>query len=93
MKTKSRIPALSSNSIIGIHRWFHKMHNSGLLYHPDDPAESIVNISNGQPTFTPEECKNLNNSFRTMFENHGDKVYQVALHYFHKAMGIKPEYI
>ena len=92
MQIKPRIPALPNKSFFAMNRWFYKMHLAGLLYHPDDPAETIINLANGQPTFTPEECLELNQAVDFMFDHHGDKVYDVGLHYFHKAMGIKPEY-
>ena len=92
MQIKSRIPALPNKSFFAMNRWFNKMYHAGLLYHPDDAAEVIVNTVSGQPTFTPEECVELNRAVDLMFANHGDKVYQVGLQYFHKAMGIKPEH-
>ena len=67
------------------------MYLAGLLYHPDESAEAIINTASGQPTFTPEECVELNKAVGLMFANHGDKVYQVGLQYFQKAIGIKPE--
>lgn len=66
------------------------MYLSGFLFHPDELAESIVDIASGQPTFTHEECVRLNRAVKSMFDNHGDKVCDVGLKYFHKAMGIKP---
>lgn len=92
MQIKPRIPALPNKSFFAMNRWFYQMHLAGLLYHPDDPAETIINLANGQPTFTAEECGELNQAVDFMFDLHGDKVYDVGLHYFHKAMGIKPEY-
>ncbi len=92
MQIKSRIPALPNKSFFAMNRWFNKMYHAGFLYHPDDAAEAIINTVSGQPTFTPEECVELNKAVDLMFANHGDKVYQVGLQYFHKAMGIKPEH-
>lgn len=92
MQIKSRIPVQPNKSFFAMKRWFNQMYLSGFLFHPDELAESIVNIASGQPTFTPEECVRLNRAVKSMFDNHGDKVYGVGLQYFHKAMGIKPEY-
>ena len=92
METKPRIPNLSNKSFFAMNRWFNKMYLAGLLYHPDDPAETIVNVASGKPTFTPEECIELNKAIGLMFDHHGDKVYEVGLMYAHKAMGIKPEH-
>lgn len=92
MQIQMRIPAVPNKSFFAMNRWFYKMYLAGLLYNPDDPAETIINLADGQPMFTPEECLELNRAVGSMFEHHGDKVYEVGLHYFHKAMGIQPEY-
>lgn len=92
MQVPTRIPTLPNKSFFAMNRWFKKMYLARLLYHPDEPAESIVDVASGQPTFTPEECIELNKAVEFMFNHHGDKVYEVGLQYFHKAMGINPEY-
>lgn len=75
-----------------MNRWFNKMYLAGLLYHPDEPAEAVINIISGEPTFTLDECIELNRAVSLMFANHGDKVYQVGLLYFQRAMGVTPDY-
>lgn len=92
MQTKPRIPDLPNKSFFAMNRWFNKIYLAGLLYHPDEPAETNINLARGKPTFTPEECIELNQAVNFMCNHHGDKVYDVGLHYFHNAMGIKPEY-
>ena len=92
MTVTPRIPAAPNKSIFSMNRWFQKMHQAGLLFHPDDAAETIVDNQTGKPTFTPEECLSLNATVALMFEMHGDRVYSVGLNYFHKAMGIQPDY-
>jgi hypothetical protein len=92
MHVSPRIPTLPNKSFFAMNRWFYKMYLAGLLYHPDDQAETIVSLSSGQPTFTPDECLELNRSVDLMFDHHGDNVYGVALHYFHKAMDIPPQF-
>lgn len=92
MQINPRIPAIPNTSFFAMNQWFNKMYLSGLLYHPDEPAETIISIASGQPTFTPEECVELNKAVDLMFANHGDRVYQVGLKYFQKAMEIKPKY-
>ena len=91
MQINPRIPTLPGKSFFAMNRWFKQMYLAGLLYHPDEPAESIINISSGQPTFTPDESIELNNAMRFMFDHHGDKVYQVGFRYFQKAMGLQSE--
>lgn len=92
MKITSRIPEVPNGSYFAMNRWFYKMYLAGLLYHPDDPAETIVQIATGEATFTPEECDELNEAVNVMFEHHGDAVYDCGLKYFHKALGITPDY-
>jgi hypothetical protein len=89
MKTASRIPALPNNSYFAMNRWFYKMHQTRLLYNPDDSAAEIVSISTGEPLFTPDECVELDNTVALMFELHGDKVYDVCLHYAQKPVMAK----
>ena len=91
MQTSSRIPDLPNASAFAMNRWFYKMQKAGLLYHPDEPAENIVNVVTGSPTFTPDECRSLNAAVERMFEVHGDRVYDVGLRYFQQALGIKPQ--
>ena len=54
MKIASRIPEIPNNSYFAMNRWFYKMYQAGFLYHPDEPAENIVQIATGELTFTPE---------------------------------------
>lgn len=92
MKVLSRIPELPTNSYYSMNRWFYKMYLEGLLFHVDDPAETIVNNETGKPSFTAEECIKLNAAIGIMFEHHGDDVYECGIKYFYTAMGIKPNY-
>ena len=88
----ARIPEVPNRSYFAMNRWFYKMYHAGLLYHPDERAEVIVDIVTGDPKFTPDECVKLNQAVDVMFENHGDMVYEIGLRYFHKALGITPIY-
>lgn len=67
------------------------MHKADLLYHPDEPAETIVRADTGEVSFTAEECVQLNAAVDSLFAWHGDLVYTVGLHFVRKAGGIKPE--
>ena len=91
MLLSSRIPPRPNKSFFAMNRWFNKMYQSGLLYHPDDAAENIVSVATGEPLFTKDECGELDKAMADMFEHHGDKVYEVGLHYAQKALGIKPD--
>lgn len=92
MKIASRIPEIPNSSYFAMNRWFYKMYLAGFLYHPDEPAENIIQIATGEPTFTSEECIELNKAVDLMFKHHGDAVYDCGIKYFHKALGITPDY-
>lgn len=92
MNTKTRVPAVPDASRLALDRWFNKLYQNGLLFHPDDSPESIVCIATGEPTFTRQECAVLNAGLDVLFERHGDAVYEVALKYSYKAIGFKPDY-
>ena len=89
MQSIARIPDLPNNSFFAMNRWFYKMYQAGLLFHPDDAAKEIVDQS-GNATFTGEECEQLDEAVGRMFKVHGDLVYDVGLTYFQKALGITP---
>lgn len=89
MQTQTRIPALPNGSTFAMNRWFYKMYQADLLYHPDDLAETIVRVDTGQRTFTDDECSQLDAAISLMFDKHGDRVYEVAMHYFQKAMAVE----
>lgn len=92
MNTTSRIPSVTGKSYFALNRWFYKMYLAGLLFHPDDAPETIESVATGERTFTDAECVELNQAVTSLFEFHGDAVYECGLKYFHKAMGITPNY-
>ncbi len=92
MQNQVRIPNLPRKSRFALEHWFYKLYRDGLLFNPDDRPESIISINTGEPLFSVTECKILNETLDRLFEYHGDTVREVALKYFHKATGIKPDY-
>lgn len=92
MKNQLRVPALPGKSAVALDRWFQELYAKGLLFNPDDRPEDIVVVGTGESAFSKEECDVLNVSVDRLFKCHGDKVREVALMYFHRAMGITPEY-
>ena len=92
MKIKNRIPAVPGKSSFALEHWFSRLNAAGLLFNPEDRPEEIVSTATGEPTFTTAECLVLNESLKILFEHHGDRVCEVALRYFHKAMDIQPDY-
>jgi hypothetical protein len=92
MQNSVRIPSLPGKSRFALERWFYKLNANGLLFNPDDRPENIICIKTGEPLFSANECALLNESLNRLFEQHGDTVYDVALKYFHRAIGLKPDY-
>jgi len=85
----SRIPDFSDQSFDGMLNWFATMSVRRLLFHPDDPADQIYEIASGNRTFTPAESRKSQEIVNTMFELHGDKVYEAAYPIFMKCMGLR----
>lgn len=91
MKTVSRIPPKPGKAYFAMHHWFYKMYKADLLFNPDDSPENIVEIETGKPAFTAEECAELNEIIKSLFENHGDAVYDCCIKYAHKEIDFKPD--
>ena len=85
----SRIRAYSDKSLDGMLIWFASMSERGLLFHPDDPPETIVKIDTGEALFSPSEARILTDIIGEMFDQFGDEVYEAAYPIFMKRMGIR----
>lgn len=51
-------------------------------FHPDDDFECYVNMETGEPTFTPDECKEYNAAMLQCFEvcgAEGVDIYLIGL--------------
>ncbi|QCB47655.1 hypothetical protein [Hydrogenophaga sp. PAMC20947] len=92
MKDQRRIPEIPGKPSHALDRWFRQLYVAGLLFNPDDRPEDIVVIGTGESLFTERESLVLTESIDRLFECHGEKVYDVALKYFYKAVGITPDY-
>ena len=84
----SRIPDFSDQSFDGMLLWFASMSKDDLLFHPDDLPQDIFDIATGAKTFSPDECGKAGSILNTMFELHGDDVYEAAYPVFMNCMGI-----
>jgi hypothetical protein len=82
MQSISRIPTLEDVSYQSMDLWFRLMVEANLHFHPDDSPKDIVRISDGAPTFTEDECLALDKTMSTLFENHGNDVYEAAYPHF-----------
>lgn len=76
--TPTRIPNLIGTRRTAAKRWIQKMHGLGLLFCLDDRPEDIVQIANGLPTFTPNECAELRSILSRLFTSLGDTVLELA---------------
>jgi len=85
----SRIPEYTDQSLDGILAWFATMSKRGLLFHPDDPAETIQDIATAKPIFSPGESGKAQDILDAMFHLHGDEVYEAAYPIFMKSMGLQ----
>ena len=83
----SRIPVYDSSNPDGMLIWFAEMSKRGLLFHPEDAPESIIEIAGGTPLFSNAECGEIASILRCMFAEHGDDVIGVCYPVFMRAAG------
>lgn len=88
MTETGRIPAVRDESRYAMDAWFGEMANRGLLFHPDDPPETIEDINTGDRIFTDCECRELEQMLDRFIEKHGTAMYDVALHHAQHRLGI-----
>lgn len=79
----ARLPAFHPHTFEDMSLWFRCLYFSGLLYHPDDPADAIVHIDSEVRLFSDPEARTLNQTITQMFERFGDAVYEAAYPCFH----------
>ncbi len=85
----NRIPDFNDNSFDGMLTWFSEMSFRGLLFHPDDPPNTIVKIVDGTPLFSKSEARKIRTIVENMFEQFGDRVYDAAYPIFMNAFGLR----
>lgn len=74
----SRIPVMKNNDFNSLQLWFSEMHTNDFLFHPDDDPAEIVSIKSGELMFTQTEVAQLRTVIDSMFQLHGDKVYEAG---------------
>ena len=91
MTAINRIPEIRDLSYEGMSAWFSKLDECDLLFHPDDPPETIISLQSGQPLFNAAEVAALNAVIEPMFAMHGDRVYEAAYPFFMARMQISED--
>lgn len=82
-----RIPNFSNKSREGMSQWFTAMSSRGLLFHPEDAPDSIVDVTTGQPVFQSAECAKLAIIMADMFNRFGDDVCETTYPILMKTSG------
>lgn len=85
----SRIPNFTDNSREGMSIWFAQMAACGLLFHPEDRPSEIILVESNERMFSPEECSDLDEILRTMFDRFGDAVCDTAYPIFMEQAGFR----
>lgn len=70
----NRIPTLADNSVASMDQWFSEMSDCGLIFHPEDAAESMVYRDSGKPLFTTEEAYRAQMILDGFFRQFGEAV-------------------
>lgn len=83
------IPALADNSAQAMSNWFSEMADQDLIFHPEDPANSIVFISDGKLFFSKKAAANAQAIIDGFFASFGDEaVNRAAYPHFMRATGM-----
>lgn len=83
-----RIPNITNNTQEAMSQWFSDMADSGLIFHPEDAADSIVHISSGKPFFSLFEAAKAQKILDGFFTQFGDAVVNDAAYpHFMRATG------
>ena len=84
------IPNLQDSSMSAMDHWFASMAAEGLIFHPEDAANSIVYISNGKPFFSVEAAAKAQGILDELFLQFGDEsVIEMAYPHFMQAAGFQ----
>lgn len=83
----SRIPIYDAADPNGITLWFAELSRLGLLFHPENAPETIVEVRSGRHVFSDVECGELREILGGMFAEHGDEVIESCYPIFMRAGG------
>jgi len=84
------IPEVHSESLDGMDAWCREMAERGLLFHPDDPPDTIEHLDTRSRMFTDLESRHLERVLARFLERHGDALYDVCLKHAQRRLGISP---
>ena len=84
--SQSRIPAVSGDSADSMNVWFGELWERGLLFHPDDPPETIISLATDTPLFSMDEARSATQIIDSFFTRFGDAVYDAAYPHFMRAL-------
>lgn len=88
MSDTNRIPGLRDQDKESMDKWFFDMAEAGLIFHPEDSADSIVKISDGTLFFSPEEAESAQRIMDELYDRFGgDAVVESAYPHFMRAAG------
>lgn len=77
------LPLQHINSVDDVAFFFHHLvADRKVNFHPDDPFDYYISHSNGEPTFTPEECKHYDQLMAEAFsvcENDNVDIYELCM--------------
>ena len=90
MSEVTSIPAVRSETLEEMEAWCHEMADRGLLFHPDDPPETIEHIETGTRMFTESECRELECILDRFLDLHGNALYDACLKNAQRLLGISP---
>lgn len=75
---KSRIPSFHGKTKQDLSYWFKCMAGLELLFHPDDPPETIIDLETKKRIFSDLECMKLKEIIKQMFDKFGNETYDAA---------------
>ena len=84
----NRIPECNSTDFSAMSCWFEALASKGLLFHPEDDPEDIIELDSGLPTFTPDEVLKVRNILSEFFEANGNQVVAACYPIFMTACGL-----
>ena len=76
--TGTRVPKLTGTTPTAAKSWFKRMHADGLMFHPDESPNEIMEIASEARLFSDAECIQLKQYLAQLFAALGDRVHDIA---------------